>query len=68
MTKNELHTLGSKLRTQVRGQFFEYIEGTLPLLTVATTKRSVETTGCPECMRRRKAKAMAMRKWRGKQK
>lgn len=64
MNGAELHALGTKLRTQVRGQFFEYIEGTLPLIG----KTLPSAKGCPVCAERRKVKAEAMKRYRRKAK
>lgn len=62
MTPAELHRLGSKLRTQVRGDLFEYIDGTLPLIL----KPKAADKGCAVCAERRKAKTEAQKRWRRK--
>lgn len=62
MTPAELFRLGTKLRTHVRGDLFEYIEGTLPLLM----KPKAPDKECPICAERKKAKTEAQRRWRRK--
>lgn len=62
MTPAELQRLGAKLRTHVRGEFFEYIEGTLPLIGAPVKVPKVD--GCPACAKRRAEKAEAQKRWR----
>ena len=69
MTRQELFHLGSKLKTSARGTLLDYIEGTLPLLTTVFPPRAdYPKLECSICVKRRKQKADAQKRWRKSQK
>ena len=73
MTRQELHVLGCRIKAlgSTRGDLLDYIEGTLPLLTmmpqiVVAPKAELAKVQaeCPVCAERRRQKAQAQKNWR----
>jgi hypothetical protein len=73
MTRTELHQLGCRLRAlgSTRGDWLDYIDGTLPLLTMVPpvmiapkAELARPTLECLTCTDRRRKKAKAQKNWR----